>query len=424
MKIAHTSHEGTCEVVVDGRLDGYWADHLDRAVTDLVRHGHHRITLDCSKLSFISSAGIAVLMKFRKELLRINGVFQVVNPSTSVTNALKMTRLLDLLVSAAPPAPAAPVASEPEVRRIEREQTGFNIHDLDARARLTGRVAGRANPLANDPFDDEDPSVSLASLSPTFAVGIGAFGDSFSDCRTRFGEMVSVAGATAYQPADGTNVPDYLVASGGAQASDVHVLSCLSCAGSFSHLVRFDTLRPGGTIGLSHLLATCLEAVEMTYLDVVEAPAIGFVMVAETAGLVGAALRRSPAERFEDASFFTHPGICQRLSFTAEPAFARGVTLAAGVVSRSALESGTGGWDLDAQLRPMGAGCVGHVHAAAFHFRPIKKGRIDLGETVSGLFEPDQLMGVLHLLNDDRPGGAGESEFVRGACWIAPLSGT
>ena len=72
---------------------------------------------------------------------------------------------------------------------------------------------------------------------------------------------------------------------------------------------------------------------------------------------------------------------------------------------------------------PLAANAVGHLHAAAFRFRPIQKGSIDLGETVAELFEPNQLMGVLHLLHDDRgAAGAGESEFIRGACWIAPVA--
>ena len=37
-------------------------------------------------------------------------------------------------------------------------------------------------------------------------------------------------------------------------------------------------------------------------------------------------------------------------------------------------------------------------------------------------FEHQTLQGVLHLLYDDRGiSGAGESEFVRGACWVGPL---
>jgi hypothetical protein len=74
-------------------------------------------------------------------------------------------------------------------------------------------------------------------------------------------------------------------------------------------------------------------------------------------------------------------------------------------------------------MRPLGTGCAGHLHAAAFPFRAIKKGRIDLGDTVSALFEADAPLGVLHLLHDDRAAaGAGESEFVRGACWLGPLT--
>jgi hypothetical protein len=41
---------------------------------------------------------------------------------------------------------------------------------------------------------------------------------------------------------------------------------------------------------------------------------------------------------------------------------------------------------------------------------------------VRTLFEGGGLQGVLHLLRDDREiAGAGESEFLRGACWVAPI---
>ena len=39
------------------------------------------------------------------------------------------------------------------------------------------------------------------------------------------------------------------------------------------------------------------------------------------------------------------------------------------------------------------------------------------------LFESAVLQGVLHLLGDDRePSGVGQSEFVRGACWLGPIA--
>ena len=80
---------------------------------------------------------------------------------------------------------------------------------------------------------------------------------------------------------------------------------------------------------------------------------------------------------------------------------------------------------LSALVRPLGngAGMAGHFHAAAFSYRPLQKGRLELAAAVQSLFQAETLQGVLHLLADPREtGGAVESEFVRGACWVAPVS--
>jgi hypothetical protein len=66
---------------------------------------------------------------------------------------------------------------------------------------------------------------------------------------------------------------------------------------------------------------------------------------------------------------------------------------------------------------------AGHFHAAAFSYRPVQRGQIDLKTSIKTLFEGQALEGILHLLTDDRTiSGAGESEFLRGACWVAPIS--
>ncbi len=410
MDITQTIDSGVVQLVVHGRLDGYWADHLNAALADAVRQGHHQIRVDCAGLTFLSSAGIAVLVKYQRELARINGAFRIVNPSTPVSTVLRMTRLLDVLVGSGT---AAAVSAGPvplPARSVERDGLHLEIFELDAGASLRCRTVGSPAALAAGAFTEAD-CTSLGDLAPTLAVGLGAFGDSFAECRTRFGEMLSVGGATAYQPADGTNVADFLVAAG-PLASDVRVLYCLAAEGSFSRLIRFEADPARGTVGLSALLAGCLAEAG--------APAAGLVVVAEAAGLVGAALRHSPADRADNEDFFAHPGVRTRLMFTAEPAYPKSVMLAAGVVANA---EGTVDGSIDQLLRPFGDGTRGHLHAAAFRFRPIQKGRIDVGPTVSNLFESEQLLGVLHLLHDDRSvSGAGETELIRGGCWIAPLS--
>ena len=398
-------------VELNGRVDGYWSDHLSSELAEVVGEGRHHIRVDCSRVTFLSSAGIGVLMSFHKELDQISGSFQVVNASSAVAAVLRVTRLDALLIAPSGASRAAPVRERPD-RNVEHAGVGYEVFDLDTPGALSCRAIGTTTPLATSAFT-ADHCVTLSGMSPTLAIGVGAFGGSFSDCRSRFGELMSVAGATAYQPSDDTNVADYLVANG-PLAPDVHLLYGLACDGSPSYLLRFESLKPGATVGTADLVAGCLE--------VVAAETLGIVIVAEAAGLIGAALRRSPAEprQADDVGgFFDHPGVRRHLSFTTERSFVHTVALAAGVVTRARPINPS----LATLLRPLGESFAGHLHAGAFRFRPIEKGHIDLNETVSGLFEPDRLLGVLHLLSDDRGiGGVGESELIRGACWVGPIS--
>jgi hypothetical protein len=250
----------------------------------------------------------------------------------------------------------------------------------------------------------------------TFAIGLGALGEDFEDCRERFGEFIAAGGAVAYLPTDGTDAPDFLLA-GGATLPGAQVCYAIACEGPgtqpFQNLIRFEAASRDAPLALSVLLGTCLE--------LAEAQEAGVVMIAESAGLVGASLRRSPVVTHAGGDVFKFPEIREWLSFTAEPAHRKSVALLAGVAMRA--ECGR----LKNWVRPLGIGAsaawsvAGHLHAAAFSYRPVPKGRIALKESVRGLFEGQSLEGILHLLTDDRVGVGRESEVVRGACWIAPI---
>ena len=410
MDITSSVTEGVVEMRVQGRLDGYWAGHLDKILSETVREGHDRIRLDLSEIAFISSAGIGILMKYYKQLVAIHGWLVVTNPSKPVRTVLDMTRLTAFLMP--PDRPAAQAPAHAASRRFERAGTVFEVFTIGEGQGLRCRTIGSEKPLGGSGFRADD-CAGLRCPDSSFALGLGAFGDSFADCQDRFGEFLAVAGAAAYLPTDGTNVADFLV-SPGHEGPELNVLYALTCDGPLTWLARFDVAR-AEALSLSDLAASCLE--------IADTEAAGIVFIAETAGLVGAALRRSPVVSVangaeQDADVFMHPGIRRWLSFTAEPAFGRALTLAVGVVARPDAKAG------HRLLRPLGSPTdpVGHVHAAAFSFRPLKKGLVDLKETVGTLFHSEHLMGLLHLLHDDREiAGAGQSELIRGACWIGPI---
>jgi anti-sigma B factor antagonist len=78
MEITRTPTAGALELRISGRLDGYWADHLQHSLAETIREGHDRIRLELSNVSFMSSTGIGVLVTFYKQLQRIDGSLVVV----------------------------------------------------------------------------------------------------------------------------------------------------------------------------------------------------------------------------------------------------------------------------------------------------------------------------------------------------------
>jgi len=144
----------------------------------------------------------------------------VTRPSPQVRTVLEITNLADMLIEAGEPVaevPAGPI----DGTRVEHDGAVFHIFDVAPAAEIRCRVIGTEAPLAASAFSAEHCS-SLRLPESGFAFGIGAIGEGFADCRDRFGEFVAIGHAAAYQPADGTSVPDYLVGSG-AQASELQL---------------------------------------------------------------------------------------------------------------------------------------------------------------------------------------------------------
>ena len=100
MEITRIPSAGALELRIRGRLDGYWADHLHQSLAETMREGHDRIRLELSDVSFLSSAGIAVVMKCYKQLQRIDGSLVVIRPSPQVRTVLEITGLADTLIEA------------------------------------------------------------------------------------------------------------------------------------------------------------------------------------------------------------------------------------------------------------------------------------------------------------------------------------
>lgn len=393
-------------LTLSGRIDSYWSNQLSSVLTDEIHRGKYQIRLNLAGVRFISSAGVRVLMQFYKELAALNGSLSVEQPSQDVVTVLEMVGLAKLLSRE----PLTGVETEADSGGTPFRQGNISgsyrkIHD----GSLKGLVTGDPTLLHSAGYTEKDCRVE--DFPPRrFGLGLGAIGQGFQDCRNRFGEFLAVAGGAAYLPTDGTNHPDYVLQTG-SLVPQMNVLYGLSFEGDFSHQLRFEAAEGVAGVTLAELTSVAAKFVT--------ADPLGIVIAAEVAGLVGAALTRSPYAVSAGTSPFAFPEVRDCVHFTTERAFSRHLVLAGGVLT------GRTEGPLAAFTRSLSSAGApyGHFHAAVFPYRPLKKGIDSLDEITKTLFEAGQVLSVLHLLNDDRDiVGVGQSEFSRGTCWIGPVS--
>jgi len=410
MEIATQPRENGLEVKVRGRLDNYWAAHLQRNLEEVIRGGAHVIWLNLAEVFYLSSAGVGLLVKFHRQLQAIGGSFQITNPSEHVKTVVELCHLSPILLSGKSPETVAP-QHKIDTRRFTTPGAVFELAESASKDEpLSCAAIGDPELLRGCRFGPEHcRAVKFPHIS--FGLGLGAFGDGFEDAKQRFGEFLAVCGAAAYLPTDGTNVADFMVSSGDL-VPELHVLYGLKCEGGFTKFLRFESASSTNSVSMEELVRVALE--------ISGAQAIGMVMMAESAGLVGAALRRSPVgSDGGEIALFQYPEIRSWITFSAERLYSRSLALVAGIAANPNCKL------FSSLLRPLESegAILGHFHAAAFSYRPLPKGEIDLNATVAALFETENLQGVLHLLADNREAaGPQQSEFVRGACWIGAVA--
>lgn len=412
MKFETQIHGNNAVLRVTGRLDATWAEHFHSAVQDVIRDGHHHVRIDASGLEYLSSAGIRSLLKLKRELTALKGSFAIICASPLVADTLRLSGLQQLLqpeaapLSAATPAVPPPAGSPPEFAMQTVAGMRFEGHLLAAQGQVKVRAAGGWKPW--QPVRAGD-AAEVSFPRSLFGLGVGAPGSSLEDARPRFGEFVAAAGCLAWLPSDGANTPDYLE-----QAERfvprLQVIQALLGEGSFSHLLQFSPEAKGNFLTLSDLYLQVLSATQ--------ASAAALIGLVEVEGLVGAALSRSPGLIQATDQPGEFPEVRNWLAFCGERVHRQAQALVVAVISRDPAHASVTAL---ASL-PSRSEIRAHAHAAILPYRPLPQGILELEASVRSVFEASEPLGLFHLLEDDRPAiGLGQSAFLRGTCWCAPM---
>lgn len=411
--IESTRDGGSAVLRVAGRLDREGAEHLSQSLEELLRDGVRSVAIDLSTVTYISSAATTVLSRWHQELAALRGEVQLTSLPPAVHEALAIlgwnSRFDANTGAGAVNGPMDLRLSSWQIpstiARSGEYQVSAGVPDGILRCRLHG------NPdwLRHVPLGSDDCEV-VALPPDSFGLGLGAIGGAYDDCRDGLGELLAVAGCVAHFPNDGARMADYLVGDGEVAPRAV-LASGFTCEGAFSKLVRFSPKPDVDAVPLSEVAGVCLDAVGGI--------AAGVVIAAETLGLSGARIRRSPAAPDAAPLEFEVSALRDWLSFAPERASSLTTILAAGVIARAP------DGPLAGHLRPLGwtGNLYGHFHAAVFSYRPLPQRTVDLAVLARGLFKDHQLRDVLHLVWDDRgEDGVAETTLVRGVGWVAPIT--
>lgn len=395
-------------LLLEGRLDASWSEYVGSAIESAIRNGEHRIDIDMSGVHYMSSAGINVLLKYRKQLENVHGALVVCNPVDEVRQILRLMKLDKLLLTRSQPDLSN--AQDSPSRTLEWDGVGLELFPLTQGNPLQCEWLGYPEEFAAGTLN-ADRTIAARLDENLFCLGLGAFGERRRTGNSRlFGEALGLAGVAVEQATDGSRVPDFQIAEG-EMVPELQFLYGISGRGEYSHLIRFEAGRSErGTVSFSKMIEGVLGAFDCHF--------GGFALVVEATAVVGASLTRCPTES-TDAPSWSVPDIRQWLTFTTEQTDDRSIALIVGVAGRSPKDRSC------TFLRPIREGSYvhGHFHAAVFPYRPLAKGFLSIQDTLRNIFKLDTPRSVLHLVADDRPiEGVGQTELMRGACWFGPVS--
>ena len=404
-------------LALNGRLDATWADYVGNAIDAAIHQGEHHIDLDMSQVPYISSAGISLLLKYRRKLASVGGKLVIQKPNENVLSIFQLMRLTNILLDSPNSALPKSIPSAPTTATQNSNENHFvDRYGIQVAFDTLNEGSVFQCIRIGDPNHLENPDILPSAIPPiridhnSLCLGLGALQDpSYADDSSRqLGEVLGLCGTCIEQPPSPTASPDFLIAH--EQLIPELLLSYgLYGQGQYSHLIRFEAGRSDRrSIRLSELATLALEQLQCE--------SVAFAIIAEADSVVGASLIRSPNEPRKD-SLWSHPEIRNWISFTSEQSYEEKVVLIVGLASNDPHSP------FQAFLRPLTDRnpIAGHFHAAVFPYRPLSKSLHPLRDVLQELFQHNAPSQVLHLLADDRPiEGIGETELMRGRCWCVP----
>ena len=289
------SLENTCGVRVakfTGRLDGFGAKEAERVLPPL-ELGVPTV-FDCAGLSYLSSAGVRLLVMVQKSAAASGSAFALSGLQPFCASVIEMSGLsglipayakLDEAVRALRPSGSSArrgQSSETEAGTFVFHTLGSGVGTIDILGDIANVIDCAITPelVADKPFFETE-----------YSLGLGALGGSPGDYLPLMGEAVMLAGTMVWLPTDGNDTPDYMIPRKASTSVVLRTGFNASIRGGFNEFVEF-TAAPGRPATIRDIYRALFDQAKERRADY--RGVLGLAMRAEIREAFGAGLTKSP----------------------------------------------------------------------------------------------------------------------------------
>jgi len=272
-------------IEIQGRIDGLTAPAIKQVFATAVNDGQRHLIIDFSGVSYMSSAGLRIIIETHKSLSLIGGELILLSVPATVADVFRISgiaSLLNIFPDMASLRKHLNNAAEPETGTKE-EFEGLQLEVLKMSVK-TGHLFRYGSP---DKFMDSSYSaadVYKADLEEIdFGAGLSVLGDEYDDFSNLFGESVVLHHHFFSYPAVKRPTVDYSYFSeeSGHKSNFLHGFGM---QGKFSALIHFKAADKRVT--LSKLAAAAGH--------IASSNIFGIVILALSGGILGMHLKKSP----------------------------------------------------------------------------------------------------------------------------------
>jgi anti-anti-sigma factor len=287
-------------VFLKDRLDAFGSNELQKALDVHLKEQTLCCVLEMTEVSYISSAGIRILLATGKKLKARQGALSLVGLQPYCREVVEMTGFAD----------AFPIFND--VTQAERfcEHTvrGNGVaQQLDATETLqlkhgSVRIAPGVQDLGAAEVLGDVKDVLYARVSrdrlfskrffeTEYSIGLGGLGNRLEDFYTLMGEMITIGGTMVWLPTDGHDTPDFLIPKTEAGHVMIRTGYNVALSGGFNEYLHYQSNKPEGT-PVAELYRELFDLAKQRRPDF--KGVLGLAIRAQMSTLLGSGIKKSP----------------------------------------------------------------------------------------------------------------------------------